>query len=88
MTVGSILDDILYFILSVESAIRFAIVCAKIMAYAGAVAHGAYLGEPGIFLEFQTPSLVIGKMPVEFIDIMQSEHINECLDAVRGVEVA
>ena len=36
-------------------------------SYLGAVPICSYLGEPRIFFDFDTPPLIVGEMPVEFI---------------------
>ena len=65
-----------------------AVILARVVSYdrLGAVcAHG---GEFRVFLDFDAPALVVGQVPVEAIDVVQSEHVDEALHGVEGHEMA
>ena len=47
------------------------------MADDGLVALGTNLGEQRIFLYLDAPSLVVGEMPMEAVDIVQREHVDK-----------
>ena len=52
----------------------------------GAVcAHG---GEFRVFLDFDAPALVVGQVPVEAVDVVQREHVDEALHGIEGHEMA
>ena len=39
--------------------------------------HRTYFRKFGIFLDFNSPALVFGQMPMKIIDIVQCQHIND-----------
>ena len=76
---GGISDNVAYLILCEKSFDR-----NRIDLRAGAIAADERAGtlradfcQPGIFLDLDTPALIIGQMPVEFIDIVQREHVDK-----------
>ena len=51
-------------------------------------APGAALGQQGIFLDFYAPALVVGQVPVELVDFVERQHVEQLHDLLLGEEVA
>ena len=79
IAIGSIADDVTNFLLRVESAIADTVVYRRIVTQGSAVAPASHLGQAGIFLDFHTPTLVIGQVPVQTVHAMQSQQVNIAL---------
>ena len=58
------------------------------MADDGLVALGTNLGEQRIFLYLDSPSLVVGEMPMEAVDIVQGEHVDKLAYGIGSYEMA
>ena len=54
----------------------------------GLLALGANLGEQRIFLYLDAPSLVVGEMPMEAVDIVQGEHVDKLAYGIGSYEMA
>ena len=92
MTLGGVAHDFADVVLRVEAAVRLAVVHAfpvfVVASDEGFAAFGADLRQPGIFPDLDAPSLVVGQMPVEFIDLVQGEDVDVGLDVLHREEVA
>ena len=86
--VGSIGHNLAYLVLRVVSAIALVVVEARVAPHHRALAPGAHLGEPWVFLDFHAPSLVVGDMEMEGIDMVQRQHVEILLHEVDAKEVA
>ena len=86
--VGGIGHDLAYLVLRVVSAIALVVVEAGVAPHHRALAPGAHLGEPWVFLDFHTPSLVVGDMEMEGIHVVQRQHVDILLHEVDTEEVA
>ena len=85
---AGILHDFARLLLRVEALMGLAVILARVVSYdrLGAVcAHG---GEFRVFLDFDAPALVVGQVPVEAVDVVQREHVDEALHGVEGHEMA
>ena len=71
-----------------EGAIMLAVILATITADNCLVALSCYSRELGVFLNLDTPSLVVGQVPVEAVDVVQSQDIHKTLDRVNTEIVA
>ena len=88
IAVGSILHDVAHLLLGIEATIAHVVVYIGVASHGGTAAPCAHLGQTGIFLDFDVPSLVFGEMPVEAVHVVQRQHINILLDKVGREEVA
>ncbi len=52
------------------------------------LAHGTDGGQLGIFGDFHAPALVVGQVPVEAVELVDSGHVEQLLDFVHREEVA
>ena len=77
VAVGCILHDVAYLLLCVEAVVGYAVVLAYVMTDNGLLALGTNLGEQRIFLYLDAPSLVVGEMPMEAVDVVQGEHVDK-----------
>ena len=87
-TLAGVLHDFARLLLRVEALMGLAVILARVVSYdrLGAVcAHG---GEFRVFLDFDAPALVVGQVPVEAVDVVQREHVDEALHGVEGHEMA
>ena len=82
-------DHVADFVLRIEHAfaIRLAVIFAGVAADDGFLALRSDLGQFRIFLDLDAPSLVVRQMPVETIDVVEGEHIDEAFDRVDGEKV-
>ena len=80
--VSSIRNDFLNFFLSIETTIRLTIVFARITANHSFCSLRTLFCQQRTTLDFNSPTLVICQVPVETVDVMQSQHIDETLDFV------
>ena len=88
VSVGGIVDHFLDLLLSVEAAVRCAVILAWIASDDSLLASGAYFGEQGIFFNLHAPSLVVGKMPVETVHVVECHHVDVAFGLVDREEVA
>ena len=70
----------LYLVLGVEAAVWSAIKLVPVPGQGGLGAKGADLGQARIFLDLDTPALVIGQVPVQGIEFVEGHEIDERLD--------
>ena len=84
---GCISDDIAKLLLGIETAIALSIglIAAEDL---GAVSICSDLGELGILLDFDSPALVLGEMPVETVHFVDCHEVEDLLDFLDGEEVA
>ena len=88
---GSIIDDLADLLLAEPAA--FSIWSAVIylalekMAYESFLSDGSYFRELWIFLDFDSPSLVIGDMPVEGVQLVHLHDVKISLDHVHVEEM-
>ena len=64
------------------------VILAAVVSDDGFGAFAAHLNEAGVFLDFHAPTLVVGEVPVETIDVVERNHVDEALHAVHTEEVA
>ena len=80
--ISSISHYILDFFLCIESAIAGVVEFIPILADHGAVSPRAHFGKLRIFLDLDSPSLVLGKMPVEAVQFISSHDIEISLHLI------
>ena len=85
---GSIVHDFLHLVLGVEAAVADAVVGVPVHLDDGTVAPGANFSELGIFLDLHSPALVLGKVPVEAVELIGCHHVQVALGFLDGEEVA
>ena len=83
-----IADHFSYFVLRVVSAMRHTVKAAVAHPFNCLPAMGACPGKCGIFLYFDTPSLVVGEMPMKVVDVVKSQQVDIFLHEVSAVKVA
>ena len=92
IAVLSVFYNFLYLLLSIVSAIRFAVELMGFifeqMSDKRFFTHRTYLSKARVFFYFNAPTLVVGEMPMEFIEVVQSEYINILLDEIYSKEMA
>ena len=74
--------------LRIETAVRLAVILARVTSDHRLAAFGADFRQLGILLDFDTPSLVFRQMPVEAVDVMQGQHVDVRLDFIHAEHVA
>lgn len=79
MTFGSISYNFFCFFLCEESTIRLAIIFSRVMSDNRFRSFRTYFSQFRTTLDFDSPSLVFRQMPVETVDVVQSQHINKTL---------
>ena len=72
VAVGGIFYNVFHFLLSIEASVRFTIEGVPLFVYHSLATSASYHSKFGVFFRFKTPTLIIGEMPVEFIDIVES----------------
>ena len=87
VALSSVVDDVANFVLGIESAIRDAVILAAVVSDDCLFALRANFGQAWIFLDFETPALIVGQMPVHTVHIVESHHVDECLYFIDGEEV-
>ena len=80
ITVGSIFHHFPHILLGVTAAVRSVVVESRHAPDDCLRTFRAHLGKPGIAVDLHTPSLVLGEMPVEGVDVVECQHIDELLD--------
>ena len=51
------------------------------------LAPGADLGQPRIALDLDAPALIVGQVPVQGVELVQREQVDELLDELLGHEM-
>ena len=83
-----ILYDVADFVLRVETAVGNRIFrCVGFGLQVAAVAERADFGQFGVLFDFDPPTLVVGQVPVETIEFVHSEDVDESFHVVGGKEV-
>ncbi len=80
-------NDLLELSLGVVSAIRDAIV-VRALADEGTLSPATHLGKERIFLNLDSPTLVVGKVPVKGIELVKLHHIKIFADLISREEMA
>ena len=75
-------------ILSVESAVFSLVVHHRVESHDGARTLRSYARKTRILLYLDSPSLVVGEMPVKDVHVVHSHEVEIFLDEVHGEEVA
>jgi len=83
-------DHVANFVLRVEHAfaIRLAVIFAGVAADDCLPALCPYPGQFRIFLDLDTPSLVVRQMPMETVHVVQGKNVDKLLDRVGREEMA
>ena len=75
MPLCGVADDLADLLLRVELAVGFAVVNALFVLVVASDERfrtpGPDLGEQRIFFDLDPPALIVGQMPVEFVDLVQ-----------------
>ena len=93
ITFGSISYYFFRLFLGIEATVRFAVVFTGVTSDDCFCSLGTDFCQLRIFLDFQTPALVFGNMPVKTVHIVQSHHIDisfhfiYCKEMTAGIEV-
>ena len=85
---GCIAHDVATFLLSVIASVGNTVILSGVVSDDGFGAFAADFNEAGVLLDFHTPTLVVGEVPVETIDVVERNHVDEALRAVHTEEVA
>ena len=80
-------DDVFHLILSVVAAVADAVVAAPVLLDDGAVPERADLGELRVLLDLHPPALVIGKMPVEAVELVDGHDVQIPLNLLDREEM-
>ena len=80
VALSCVLHNLAGLVLSVVTSIRSVVVDIAVMAKHSSLTFGPKLGEPGILLDFQSPSLVLSEMPVEGIHVVQCHKVDALFD--------
>ena len=88
MAFGGIVDDIANLVLCIEAPVFLSVICSGVMADHGFLAFRSDLCQFRIFLDLDTPTLVIGQMPVERILVVQGKDIEIRFYRIHGEEMA
>ena len=84
-TCACITHDVLDFILGVKAAIACFVVGARlggVMIFYSGVAPSAYFGQKWILFNFNAPTLVIGKVPMQGVEFVICHQVNKALDFI------
>ena len=82
-----ICNDVPDLVFGVVAAVAYAVVGVPVAAHHRAVAEGADLGEAGIFVDFDPPSLVFAQVPVEAVELENGHHVKHLLDLIDAEEM-
>ena len=85
---GSVAYNLACVVLCVVARNRHVVVLARVGGGDGARALRANLCKLRILLYFNAPALVLGEVPVEVVDVVHGEHVDELLEVVDAEEVA
>ena len=85
---GGVGDDFFDFFLGVKSSVAFAVRSPAIEVGRGGGTVGSDFGELWIFFDFNAPTLVLGEVPVEGVELVKGEPVDEFLDVSDVKHVA
>ena len=85
---GRVVHDAADVLLRVETAVGYAVVASRVVSDDRFGALRADFGEARVFLDFYAPALVVGDVPVETVDVVQGQHVDEAAHRIGGHEVA
>ena len=88
VAVGSVAHDVAALFLSIKTAVANTIVDAGITTDHRSRAPSANRGQFRVFLALETPTLVVGDVPVELVHAVQGDEVDVSLDELDGEEVA
>ena len=92
MPLCGVADDLADLLLRVELAVGFAVVNALFVLVVASDERfrtpGPDLGEQRIFFDLDPPALIVGQMPVEFVDLVQREDVDVGLHVLDREEMA
>lgn len=88
MAFGGVGDDFAEFVLGVEATVRDVVVLGGVPSDDGSWADGADLSEARIFLDFDSPALIISQMEVECVDLEKGESVDEFENFGFGCEMS
>lgn len=92
MALCGVADDLADLLLRVEPAVGFAVVNALFVLVVASDERfrtpGPDLGEQRIFFDLDPPALIVGQMPVEFVDLVQREDVDVGLHVLDREEMA
>src|SRR6266508_5207740 len=76
--------DVADLILRVEAAIALAVVCGHGPRPSdhGLASKCTHLGEKWILLDFDSPSLIVGEVPVKRVELVRSEKVDVAFDEI------
>ena len=77
MTFGGIGDHLADLLLRIEAAVRFAIILLPSFGNERFLAPAANFSQLGIFLDFDAPALVLGEMPMEGVEFVKAQQVDE-----------
>src|SRR5580765_8383590 len=84
----SIINHVFDLLLSIETSRTLVIVSfSRISTNDGSISECTNFSKAWIFFDFYSPSLVLGKMPVEIIHFVQREVVNVFLNKINWHEV-
>ena len=86
VSVGGIVHDVAHLVLGVEASVGYLVVNAGDAADDGACPFGTDFRELGVTVYLHAPALVFGEVPVEGVEVVECEHVDEFLDEF-GLEV-
>ena len=84
---GCVGDHVTDLILSVITTIADAVIGLEVLADHGSVAECSDLGQLGIFLDLNPPTLVLGEMPVKAIEFIGGHDVEVFLNLLDGEEM-
>ena len=87
MAVGGILNNVASLLLRIKTAMRLSIKRSGIVINHRFGAKSGYFGEARILFYFDTPTLIVGKMPMKTVDVMQGKNVDKILYLVRIKEM-
>ena len=94
-TLRGVVHDVADLVLRIVTAIGrfvelavFVVLAARVAADQRTAAYGTHLGQFRVFLNLDTPSLVVGQVPVEHVELMQGHDIERLLHFVDREEMA
>ena len=85
---GSVAHYLASLLLSIVARNRHAVVLARLRSRDCARTLRANLGKQRIFLYLDAPSLVLGEVPMEVVDVVHREDVDEFLQIVDAEEVS
>ena len=90
VSLGSVGHHLPNLLLRVETplSIGHTVPHARIATNNRLTAGGCHRGQQGVLLNLNTPTLVIGQVPMKSVHIVQGEHINVFLHKLHPIEVA